>query len=740
MMMSEAKNDHDNHHPTPTTTEPARLIETNEFPFEFISALAERESWRKEIYRPIYHMHKWWAKRLGSIFRGILLGSVLSPDTNFKTAFYQPHDLKDTIIFDPFMGSGTTIGEAHKLGMTALGRDINPVAAESVRVALTPINHRQLKAAFQQVATMAGRKIRQLYQAQDEHSNPCDVLYYFWVKQAPCPECEALVDLFSTYMFAKNAYPKKKPKVHICCPSCGDIIPALYHQTELCCQRCQTTFNPKSGATRGAKATCRACGDEFSIIDSIRDLPHPPTHRLYAKMILSPQGEKIYLPITDVDRQAYLECEQKLAEEEAKGLIQLPTTDLFDGYNTRQAMKYHYHTWRDFFNARQLLALGWLQSSIIELPESAERDALLTLFSGTLEFNNMFASYKGEGTGAVRHMFSHHTLKPEKMPLEANVWGTSKSSGSFSGLFKSRLLRALDYRDAPFEIGLNKKRKIFDVAKPMADQAPVPWNDFEPGQIALSCGDSAITQLPDQSIDLVITDPPFFDNVHYSQLADFFHAWQVLYPRGFIKSNGTTTRHQQEVQDTDPEQFALKLQQVFAESHRVLRPNGLLIFTYHHSHSAGWSSLANAVYGSGFTIAQAHPVRAELAAATPKSQTKEPILIDAIIVCRKQENDQRSQQNPVIACEQAIIAATNQIRRLISTGYQPTEGDKFVIGASQFFVALGAGITTDFANEAFIEQQEILRKQLKEIDVEALEPIKQKIKSANGYQQLNLAL
>ncbi len=54
-----------------------RLIESDAFAFEFVSELAEMESWRKEVYRPIYHVHKWWAKRLGSIFRAILLGSAL---------------------------------------------------------------------------------------------------------------------------------------------------------------------------------------------------------------------------------------------------------------------------------------------------------------------------------------------------------------------------------------------------------------------------------------------------------------------------------------------------------------------------------------------------------------------------------------------------------------------------------------------------------------------------------------
>src|SRR5712691_847131 len=92
------------------------LIETDAFPFEFLSLLAERESWRKEIHRPIYHVHKWWAKRLGSVFRGILLGCMLPAESELATAFYQTHSFQGVTVFDPFMGSGTTVGEAHKLG------------------------------------------------------------------------------------------------------------------------------------------------------------------------------------------------------------------------------------------------------------------------------------------------------------------------------------------------------------------------------------------------------------------------------------------------------------------------------------------------------------------------------------------------------------------------------------------------------------------------------------------------
>src|SRR5205807_1416996 len=124
--------------------------------------------------------------------------------------------------------------------------------------------------------------------------------------------------------------------------------------------------------------------------------------------------------------------------------------------------------------------------------------AMLTTFSGTLEFNNMFASYKGEGTGAIRHMFAHHILKPERVPIEGNVWGTSKSSGSFSTLFRSRLLRAIEYRTAPFEVevqprnGRNSGRRVYGASAAFTGNVSIQWPPQTPMErsIYLSCGSS----------------------------------------------------------------------------------------------------------------------------------------------------------------------------------------------------------------------------------------------------------
>jgi putative DNA methylase len=341
--------------------------------------------------------------------------------------------------------------------------------------------------------------------------------------------------------------------------------------------------------------------------------------------------------------------------------------------------------WRDFFNDRQLLAVSLLHSAISDVRDVSTRRVLLTLLSGTLEFNNLFASYKGEGTGAVRHMFSHHILKPERTPIEANLWGTSKSSGSFSNLFRTRLLKAVEYRLRPTEInGISGTSRL--CAPAFSGRVEEGWPKevcFSDRAIYLSCGDSARSDLPPGSIDLIVTDPPFFDNVHYSELADFFYAWQQLAGSAGGK-HPTTTRNSGEVQDSDANRFAEKLKGVFQECRRILKDSGLLIFTYHHSREEGWTALAEAILGAGFVVVNSQPVKAEMSVATPKAQAKEPIQLDIILVCRKRT----STSQPAPFTEGALDAARKKMDRLHAAGFKLSRNDQRVVLFGQLLTTL----------------------------------------------------
>jgi putative DNA methylase len=671
-----------------------RAIEDG-FPFEFLSDIAEVESWRKEVWRPVYHTHKWWAQRLGSVFRAVILGCSVPKGSAIMDLYASAVKLPAPVIFDPFMGSGTTVGEAHKLGCTVIGRDINPVAWRAVRTALQPVDRGRLMALFAELEASVAPQIRELYRSRDSVGGPCEVLYWFWVKLLDCPDCGSPVDLFSSRVFAKHAYVKKYPRVQVCCPHCGEVFGADYGDVRVTCPTCRGAFDPHTGPASGANATCGHCGHGFPIAKTARARGEPPCHRLYAKLVLRSDGTKEYLRATAADEAAYASASAQLRELAPP----IPRVEIAPGYNTRQVLNYGYARWDQFFNDRQLLAIGLLAAAIGRLPAGSEREALFVLLSGVLEFNNLFASYKGEGTGAVRHMFSHHVLKPERTPIEANLWGTPKSSGSFLNLFQSRLLRAVDYKAAPFEIVLNgtggKKagRKLFGKSRPMGAAVMDAWpkDGLPPGAVYLSCGDSASTDVPDQSVDAVVTDPPFYDNVHYSELADFFHVWQRLWLGDDADRAQDTTRDPREVQDTDSNRFSDKLTAVFAECHRVLKDEGLLVFSYHHSREDGWTSVTAAVLNAGFRLVQAQPVKAEMSVAMPKLAAKSPIDLDVLMVCRKAADDRRPMVTVEAALEAAEVAAEAKVERFNRTGRRLSLNDVRIVVFSQALVELCAG-------------------------------------------------
>ena len=292
-----------------------RLIETDDFPFVFLSRLAERESWRKEIHRPIYHVHKWWAKRLGSIFRGILLGSVLPEQADLAAEFYRNREHADQVVLDPFMGSGTTIGEAHKLGMTAFGLDINPVAVEAVRTALGPMDRKRLRRAFERlVRDRRPANPRSLSIRLTREDGPAMSSIIFWVMQACCPDCERTVDLFPSYVIAEMpvriASRKFKSSVRnaaiffLASEKRNRHLPALPAHL-----RSRTRSRLRSaGNVPPVRHRC------FPFLRPLEDEKRGPIFGSTAKLVLTRDGGKEYLAATSDDQEAYQNCSRRLRE------------------------------------------------------------------------------------------------------------------------------------------------------------------------------------------------------------------------------------------------------------------------------------------------------------------------------------------------------------------------------------------------------------------------------------------
>lgn len=636
------------------------------FPAGALSRIAEHESWRKEVHRPATSTHKWWAKRLGTVFRGILISAVTPAREDALLLYGSAARLDGLTVFDPFAGSGITLVEAIKLGANVVGWDINPVATLVQRQAVQRWDLSELQRAFGQVETACRAEIDRTHRSQSGET----VLYYFWVALATCPDCGARTRLFSTPVFAQHAYPRRNPAAQIVCRRCLDIMPGTYDfERTICSNGHEVT---RQGMVRAATMTC-VNGHATKIIDALGGTP--PRSEMYAKLVLGLDGRKRYEAITAFDRELYRQCTALLANTEPK--LILPAGELEDGENTRQAIRWGFTSWRQFFNDRQLYSLGLLAAAIRDLDcPPAEREALGALFSGTLEFNNMFCSFKGEGTGAVRHMFSHHVLKPERTPLEAHPWGTPASSGSFSTLFTSRVLRAHAYKTLPSELVISngKVRRVSGMSQPVEATITESWppGGMRPGTALLRTGDSARTDLPTGSVDLVVTDPPYMDNVHYSELADFFHAWlRGLAPHAGYPADIATTRTPEEVQSPSPEKFRDTITAIWRECARVLKPSGLLAFTFHQARLSGWTGLMQALSDAGFVVTAIQPIKGEMTTSVTKNGA-EPSNLDSILVCRTRLTDGT---NPLTSPATAAKIAEQRLVDLLAQGTTVGAGD-----------------------------------------------------------------
>lgn len=461
------------------------------------------------------------------------------------------------------------------------------------------------------------------------------MLYYFWVMLAECPVCEEEVELFSRYIFAQHAYPKRYPQAQATCPTCHAVVPIrLDKATTIRCSDCRDK-SLLDGPVQGELMTCSK-GHKSRVIDGLPGTL--PRQRMYAKLVAAEDGARQYRPIDDFDRALH---------NKAKGLLDLhrqrlalPTGSLTPGYNTSQALRWGFTKWASFFNPRQLYCLGLLGATIRNLSTGpAEREALTALFSKALEFNNMFTSYKGEGTGAVRSIFHNHTLKPERTSLEANPWGAAHTSGGFLAHF-DRLIQAASYKRDPRDLVLKGGgiQRIDKVSVAFGSAISSSWLELQHKRSTnyISCGDSSTTDLPDGAVDLVITDPPYVDNLHYSELADFFHAWlRNLHPYIGYPVAALTTRDTAEVQNVAPLAFQDAIGGVWKETARVLRDDGVLAFSFHQARAKGWTALMAALRDAGFVVTALQPVKAEMATSVAKTSAAAPNNLDSIVVCRK---------------------------------------------------------------------------------------------------------
>ena len=134
------------------------------FDIPFIAALAMREKQIQQNYRPIIAVHKWFARRPGTLFRGLILSEY--SDRPLREAFYSFNDLRGISIADPFMGGGTPLIEANRVGCDVRGYDINPMAYWIVNREIEHLNLTEYRTSAEKLTRDLEARIGALYRTR----------------------------------------------------------------------------------------------------------------------------------------------------------------------------------------------------------------------------------------------------------------------------------------------------------------------------------------------------------------------------------------------------------------------------------------------------------------------------------------------------------------------------------------------------------------------------------------------
>jgi len=212
------------------------------------------------------------------------------------------------------------------------------------------------------------------------------------------------------------------------------------------------------------------------------------------------------------------------------------------------------------------------------------------------------------------------------------------------------------------------------------------------------------------TFDAIVTDPPYYDNVGYSDLSDFFYVWLkrsigFLYPEHFSaflapkkqEAIMDAGRHERDA-EAAREFYEQMMAQAFAESGRVLKPSAPLVIVYAHKTTLGWATLVDALRVAGFTVSEAWPLDTERP-GRPRSFDSAALASSIFLVARRREgNGTGSYEREVRPQLQRIVR--ERVERLWAQG---------VTGADLVIACVGAGLRafTRFARVEYANGEQV---------------------------------
>jgi putative DNA methylase len=565
------------------------------FPEEAADELARLESFNKHLYRPNTYLHKWWARRSGTTFRHILKQLVEDPT---RRHFYAPGGLSGKVVLDPMMGGGTILHEAIRMGANVAGVDIDPIPAVQAKATLTISSLFHKEAVFKQFFGALREKSVPLYETTcPVCSQEAEIQFVLYGLRRQCA-CREVIFVDSLLLRQNHG-----DNISIC-PRCREVYIGSNHH-------CSGEVD-RPLVVKGTRQ-CEACGSDFA---DILDDQFPERYVPLVVVGACPEHGQFFKAISQDDL-SLLARAQELAQQLGFGdstAFRVPS-----GPKSDDLLQRGITTFRELFTARQLL---YLNASLELLSGLSEGDRLWLglLLSTSLEFNSLLCGYKGSDIrrpGAIRHVFSHHAYSFPYTALENNPVFPHKASGTLKRLFHDRIRRAGQWAIEPVEtLILGDRRKKVSLRGEIDGGEPVSdWDSLVEGErkFLVLQADSATLDVPEGIVDYVVTDPPYYDSVQYSDLSNFFRVWLRLFlPQEADWHYDPLASAVSEGRASSSRKYSEVLGEIWKRCYRALdKSHGRLIFTFHHWNPEAWAELTVSLRRAKFMLISRYVVFSE---------------------------------------------------------------------------------------------------------------------------------
>ena len=675
------------------------------FPVGEVSVESLRERSSMTALPPIYYLHVWFARRPLTTSRAAILGAFLPPDTprsemlslmgiptdrdvvgaykeylrakaekrkiknpfmwkrafNYIPSAHQSATLDDIqkridgtlpLILDPFAGGGSIPLEAIRLGLPVAANDLNSVAYICLKgtVEYPARFGTRLIPAVEQfckgINEAARIELAQFYPTGEGE----EVHTYLWARTVGCPHCSLELPLSPNWWIANTDGLKIAIRPEV--PKEGNRCSFTVIEDPK-----QHGFDPEIGTARGGDAVCLRCHSTLSS-ESIKAEAKAGRmgHQLYCictkvpKMRGRGRTSRFRAP-GGADYEAADNANRMLAENKLKWIANgwIPSEKYPEDANDTRPSQYGMPYWSDFYNPRQLLAHSVYMKHFAEskrrlfngsVPGSDEWDFAAAVavygamvFDSCLNYNSLLSIWHPS-----------RTIMANSMSMQAFPVRTSYAEWN----------QIVD--DAGFEWATRKTIKSLRELIALLPQAP--------GYLTVLNHDAATLPSLDHSVPVIVTDPPYSDNVMYAEISDFFYVWLKrligdIFPEQFAdeltnksdeavanpaRFSGAKKGQAKVLAEQD---YAAKMEAAFREMNRILTDDGVLCVMFTHRKAEAWESLAESLMNAGFVLRSSWPVHTEPGDKFGKAN-KGALKVTVLLYCRKRPDRRPGRWEDVI--------------------------------------------------------------------------------------------